>query len=188
MTVNPRDLLEEFDKEEHIKQVEKFDIGPLEEPNSRWAKGAVREQGGKELHGKLVIAAIKLLVNQQKLYPTYKECYEEVKIEGRLAGLHPDVLDEENRIVIECGFNKHWSDSTYDFLRKCIDYLDTLRHYDAIDSWTFIHIPKSVKEGDSALSVIFSKELDDLMEKKETELLESIRSSMEDVTWEEDEE
>lgn len=128
------------------------------------------EQHGGEFHGKLVVAGHFLLVEEFDRYPDLASCFQVTEVEGEIDGLKPDILDRENKIILECGFVNGGEDMR-SFLLKCVEYSYRIPN---ISNWDFIHIPKSFfsdgddshcQLGDSEFRVIrFSSEADDYIQ------------------------
>jgi ribosomal protein L44E len=170
-----RDTLKELDKEKHIEESNKYKVDIEDLPDGRWTKRAIRKQEGGEYHGKLVVKGIELLTKKLDLYGSCKECFDSVTLENSFAGAIPDILDKENKVLVECGFNKGYDDQYY-FLLKVLQYMDNLIEADGKPTeWTFMHIPKSVKGNKVAYSVSFNSELIEEMKEKQKEFLEDFQ-------------
>ncbi len=101
-------------------------------------------QNGTDEHGFLVLLGLKILADEMNLYPSIEDAEEQVTVEGRMSGLRPDILDEENKIVVECGWINSQTETEVEFVDKCTSYVHggiTVR--DDFAEYTFLHIPKS---------------------------------------------
>lgn len=170
-----RDTLKELEKEKHIEESNKYQVNVEDLPDGRWTKRAIRKQEGGEYHGKLVVKGIELLTDELDLYGSCKECFDSVKFETSFAGAKPDILDKENKVLVECGFNKGYDDQRK-FLLKVLQYIITLIEADGKPTeWTFMHIPKSVKGNKVAYAVSFNSELIEGMKERQKEFLEDFQ-------------
>jgi len=163
-----REVAAKIESEEHLAKIERYEVD-LDIPSSAWAKTVKKEQHGKTLHGDLVAATHRFLVDELGHYSTYKKCVGKVHREDGFLGSVPDVYDPKNKIIIECGFNHRFSDDTFSFLIKVCKYIDQLYMIDDFDltEWTFMHFPKSIEDGDPALLIEFNNKFRELVERED---------------------
>lgn len=107
-----------------------------------------RKQYGGDTHGDLVALSLAYLVEEKELYPSVKQAFLNVELEQKFRGLIPDILDRENKIIIECGHTGFHDETRNDFLDKCVGYTGSLHVYEDIEEWRFLNFPKAIFEED----------------------------------------
>lgn len=128
-------------RKRHRKKEELFP-DDFSEDEYRTADRAISDQNGGELHGYLVLVGLNLLVEHFDLYNSIEEASKKVEIEGGLSGQEPDILDEQNNVVIECGFINRFDERIRSFLDKSLNYAVGVTTLENFDQYTFIHLPK----------------------------------------------